>query len=41
MLWNKQIGKGDEFGFTPQGVRINSIKMDANGQLLVCGRFMR
>lgn len=39
MLWNKQIGKGDEFGFTPQGVRINAIKIDANGHLLICGRF--
>jgi hypothetical protein len=39
MLWNKQIGKGDEFGFTPKGIRINSIKVDANGQLLLCGRF--
>jgi hypothetical protein len=39
MLWNKQIGKGDEYGFTPQGLRINSIQVDANGQLLLCGRF--
>jgi hypothetical protein len=39
LIWNKQIGKGDEYGFTPQGMRVNTMKIDANGNLLLCGYF--
>lgn len=39
LIWNKQIGKGDEFGFTPQGMRVNNMQIDANGNLLICGYF--
>lgn len=39
LIWNKQIGKGDEFGFTPQGMRVNNIQIDANGNILICGYF--
>ncbi|MCC7028856.1 MAG: T9SS type A sorting domain-containing protein, partial [Chitinophagaceae bacterium] len=38
MLWNKQIGEGS--AFPPFGTLIDQLKVDTNGSLLLCGRFM-
>ncbi|MBK7587759.1 MAG: hypothetical protein IPI22_05200 [Bacteroidetes bacterium] len=37
MLWNKQIAKGNDI--PPIGMKINQLKIDTNGSLLLCGRF--